>query len=82
MFDVFSFHVAHGFDYWYRQFLSQPYRRRFAARGGGRTHWPFEDRTGAGGTEEEILNSFRRVRDEMRRVFDAYAAGLRDAVVG
>jgi arsenate reductase len=42
-----------------------------------RYHWPLEDPTGMGGTDEEILNSFRRVRDEMRRVFEAYAAGLR-----
>jgi hypothetical protein len=33
----------------------------------------------ATGTEEEQLEVFRRVRDEMRRVFEAYAAGLRDS---
>ena len=39
-----------------------------------------EDRlVSATGSEEEMLACFRRVRDEMRRVFDAYAAGLRDA---
>jgi arsenate reductase len=47
-----------------------------------RHHWPFEDPTGAGGTQDEILESFRRVRDEMRRVFEAYAAGLKDATSG
>jgi arsenate reductase len=31
------------------------------------------------GSEEEILASFRRCRDEMRPVFEAYAAGMRDA---
>jgi arsenate reductase len=45
-----------------------------------RHHWPFFDPAKATGSEEEILNCFRTVRDEMRRVFEAYAAGLRDAV--
>lgn len=44
-----------------------------------RHHWPFDDPATATGNEEEILTCFRRVRDEMRRVFDAYAAGLCDA---
>jgi arsenate reductase len=44
-----------------------------------RHHWPFIDPAKATGSEEEILNCFRTVRDEMRRVFEAYAAGLRDA---
>ncbi len=44
-----------------------------------RHHWPFDDPAKATGSEEEILACFRGVRDEMRRVFDAYAAGLRDA---
>jgi arsenate reductase len=44
-----------------------------------RHHWPFADPAKATGSEEEILACFRRVRDEMRRVFEAYAAGLRDA---
>jgi arsenate reductase len=47
-----------------------------------RYHWPFEDPTGAGSTEDEILENFRRVRDDMRRVFEAYAAGLKDAMGG
>lgn len=41
-------------------------------------HWGFTDPGHAKGTDEEILREFRRVRDEMKRVFDAYAAGLRD----
>jgi arsenate reductase len=45
-----------------------------------RRHWPFIDPAKATGSEEEILRCFRQVRDEMRRVFEAYAAGLRDAV--
>ena len=44
-----------------------------------RHHWPFADPAKATGSEEEILACFRRVRDEMRRVFEAYAAGLHDA---
>ena len=44
-----------------------------------RHHWPFFDPAKATGSEEEILNCFRTVRDEMRRVFEAYAAGLHDA---
>jgi arsenate reductase len=43
-----------------------------------RHHWPFDDPAHATGTEEEIAGEFRRVRDEIRRVFEAYAAGRRD----
>ena len=43
-----------------------------------RHHWGFEDPAHAKGTEEEVLNEFRRVRDEIRKVFGAYAAGLRE----
>src|SRR5580704_14263468 len=42
-----------------------------------RHHWGFDDPAHAKGTEEDILSVFRRVRDEIRRVFDAYAAGRR-----
>lgn len=44
-----------------------------------RHHWGFDDPAHATGSEEEILAEFRRVRDEIRRVFEAYATGLRDA---
>jgi arsenate reductase len=44
-----------------------------------RHHWPFIDPAKVTGSEEEKLKCFRQVRDEMRRVFEAYAAGLRDA---
>ncbi|HUA68962.1 MAG TPA: arsenate reductase ArsC [Candidatus Saccharimonadales bacterium] len=47
-----------------------------------RHHWPFLDPAKATGSEEEILNSFRQVRDQMRRVFEAYAAGLKDGGLG
>ncbi len=43
-----------------------------------RHHWGFDDPAHATGTEEEILAEFRRVRDETRKVFTAYAAGLRE----
>ena len=43
-----------------------------------RHHWGFEDPAHAQGTEEEVLNEFRRVRDEIKLVFGAYAAGLRE----
>lgn len=43
-----------------------------------RYNWPFEDPAKARGSESEVVAVFRRVRDEIRRVFEAYAAGLRD----
>jgi arsenate reductase len=45
-----------------------------------RHHWPFDDPARAVGSEEEILAVFRRVRDEIKRVFEAYAAGYRDKI--
>lgn len=42
-----------------------------------RHHWGFEDPAHATGSDEEILADFRRVRDQIRLVFEAYAAGLR-----
>ena len=43
-----------------------------------RYHWGFDDPAHATGTEEEQMAVFRRVRDEIRRVFEAYAAGRLD----
>jgi arsenate reductase (thioredoxin) len=43
-----------------------------------RYHWPFDDPAHAKGTEEEQMAVFRRVRDEIRRQFEAYAVGRRD----
>ena len=43
-----------------------------------RYHWGFEDPAQAKGTDEEILAEFRRVRDKIALVFNAYAAGLRE----
>jgi len=44
-----------------------------------RHHWGFDDPAKASGNEEQVLEVFRRVRDEIHRVFAAYAAGRRDA---
>ena len=43
-----------------------------------RHHWGFDDPARATGTEEEQVAVFRRVRDEIRRTFEVYAAGRRD----
>lgn len=43
-----------------------------------RHHWPFDDPAHATGTEDEQLAIFRRVRDEIQRVFEAYATGRLD----
>ncbi|SRR5258706_15150433 len=43
-----------------------------------RHHWGFDDPAHVTGTDDQKLIVFRRVRDEIRRVFEAYAAGLRD----
>ena len=45
-----------------------------------RYHWGFDDPAHATGTEEEILAAFRKVRDEIKRVFEPYAFGYRDAL--
>jgi arsenate reductase (thioredoxin) len=47
-----------------------------------RHHWGFDDPAHASGTEAEILAEFRRARDEIRRVFEAYGAGLREGPGG
>lgn len=41
-----------------------------------RHHWGFDDPAHATGSEEEQLVVFRRVRDEIAKVFGAYGAGL------
>lgn len=43
-----------------------------------RHHWGFDDPAHAKGSEEQVMAEFRRVRDEIRKVFEAYAAGLRE----
>jgi len=43
-----------------------------------RYHWGFDDPAHATGTDAEILAEFRRVRDQIKMVFEAYAAGHRE----
>ncbi|MCP5556326.1 MAG: arsenate reductase ArsC [Verrucomicrobiaceae bacterium] len=43
-----------------------------------RHHFPFDDPAHATGTEDEQFAVFRRVRDEIKQVFEAYAAGRKD----
>ena len=43
-----------------------------------RYHWAFDDPAHAEGSEEEIMEAFRIVRDEIRLVFEAYASGIRE----
>ena len=43
-----------------------------------RHHWGFPDPAKATGSAEEVLECFRKVRDEISRVFEAYAAGRKD----
>jgi arsenate reductase len=43
-----------------------------------RHHWGFDDPAHATGTDEQRLGVFRRVRDEIKRVFEAYAQGRKD----
>ncbi len=71
-------------------FLNQPVETVITVCGGAdqvcpmfpgrvnRHHFPFDDPAHATGTEEEQLAVFRRVRDEIRAVFEAYAAGRKD----
>ena len=44
-----------------------------------RYHWGFDDPADAEGSEEEQMLFFRRVRDEIDRVFSAYGHGRADA---
>jgi len=45
-----------------------------------RYHWPFVDPAHANGSEEEQMKVFREVRDQIQRVFGAYAAGRLDSL--
>ncbi len=47
-----------------------------------RHHWGFDDPAKANGDDNEKLAVFRRVRDEIKRVFEAYAAGRLDEKSG
>ena len=44
-----------------------------------RYHWGFEDPAHATGTEEEVLQAFRDIRDQIKLVFEAYVSGVREA---
>ena len=44
-----------------------------------RHHWGFEDPGHAEGSEDEIMEVFRKVRNEIKLVFEAYAAGIKAA---
>lgn len=41
-----------------------------------RYHWGFEDPPHAQREGEELIDAFRRIRDEIKLVFEAYASGL------
>ncbi|KFA69360.1 hypothetical protein S40285_08758 [Stachybotrys chlorohalonatus IBT 40285] len=43
-----------------------------------RYHWGFDDPAHVQGSDKQVTAEFRRVRDEIRKVFEAYAAGLRE----
>jgi arsenate reductase len=45
-----------------------------------RYHWGFEDPPHAQRDGESEIEAFRRIRDEIRLVFEAYAAGYRAAL--
>jgi len=45
-----------------------------------RYHWPFKDPIRVVGTEEMILEAFRRSRDEIETVFTLYGLGLADGL--
>ncbi|MEM9159132.1 MAG: arsenate reductase ArsC [Verrucomicrobiota bacterium] len=44
-----------------------------------RYHWGFDDPAHATGSEEEIMDAFRSVRDQIKLVLEAYVAGLRES---
>eukprot|EP00300_Choanocystis_sp_HF-7_P034664 c47574_g1_i1.p1 GENE.c47574_g1_i1~~c47574_g1_i1.p1 ORF type:complete len:135 (+),score=21.01 c47574_g1_i1:127-531(+) len=46
----------------------------------GRHHWAFDDPAAAVGSDDNVLECFRRTRDELRRVFEAYAKGCCDTL--
>jgi arsenate reductase len=44
-----------------------------------RYHWGFDDPAHATGSDEEIFAAFRRVRDQIKLVFEAYTSGYRES---
>lgn len=45
-----------------------------------RYHWGFEDPPKVVRESELEIDAFRRIRDEIRKVFEAYASGFREAL--
>lgn len=45
-----------------------------------RLHWGFDDPSHAQGSEEEILEAFRSIRDQIKLTFEAFASGYRQAL--
>ena len=45
-----------------------------------RHHWPFPDPAKAKGSEEEIWDTFKQVRDDIRRMFTDYGLSRKDNV--
>lgn len=45
-----------------------------------RRHWGFDDPAEARGSAEEQRRVFRKIRDEIKKVFQAYADGRRDSL--
>jgi arsenate reductase len=43
---------------------------------GQRLHWPFDDPAEAAGSEEQVLDEFRRVRDEIGRKVREFIAAV------
>jgi len=82
--DISGHHSKHM-----NEFLSQPVHTVITVCGNAdqacpvfpsqveRHHWPFDDPAHATGSEAEQLAVFRRVRDEIRTKFEAFAADWR-----
>ncbi len=45
-----------------------------------RYHWGFDDPAKMEESESEIVNAFRRIRDQIKLVFEAYAHGYRESL--
>ena len=45
-----------------------------------RYHWGFDDPAKVEESESEIVNAFRRIRDQIKLVFEAYAHGYRESL--
>lgn len=46
-----------------------------------RYHWPFDDPVHFKGTDDEIREAFRRVRNEIQLVCEAYVCGIRERLL-